>query len=119
MGHLAPRGRIFRRFHGMNPKRESKRQWLMSNYIWMFGLYKYRYIIITNGSLNFHLDSRLGVMTHDIPWKRLKIRPLVKLAGVYWGSDKSHLKDHPLVVPGWMFHAISSLVLSSMSLRQL
>ena len=27
----------------------------------MFGLYTYRYIYITNGSLNFHVDSRLGV----------------------------------------------------------
>jgi len=47
----------------MTPKREPKRQWFMSNYSWMFVLYKYRYIYIKNGSLNFLLDSRLWVMT--------------------------------------------------------
>ena len=49
---------------GMTLKRESQRQWFMSNYIYMFVLYKYRSIFITNGSLNFNLDSRLGVMAY-------------------------------------------------------
>ena len=49
--------------YAMTPKRESKRQLFMSNYIQMFGLYKYICIYITNGSLTFLLDSRLWVMT--------------------------------------------------------
>ena len=50
--------------YAMTPKRESKHQWLMPYYILMVVLYKYRHNYITNGSLNFRLDSRLGVMAY-------------------------------------------------------
>ena len=49
--------------YAMTSKQESKRQWFMSNYIYIFLLYNNGYIYITNGSLNFRLDSRLWVIT--------------------------------------------------------
>ena len=74
---------------GMNPKRESKREWFMSTYLYMFVIYKYRYIYIVYNKRDSKLSFRLPFVGHDIPWIRPKIGPLVmtSLYGHVWSRE--------------------------------
>ena len=53
----------------------------------MFGLYKYRYIYITNGSLKFLLDSRLG------SWHTVGTSKKKGLWGIFLRPKMWHLKQ--------------------------